>query len=78
MDALDSMLCGLTFELRWARRCGALGLRRKMGRRPRAAGPVCHAVGTHLERVVRPHCAGAPAALWHKDRATEDVLLLRS
>jgi hypothetical protein len=53
-------------------------MRRKMGRRPRAAGPVCHAVGTHLERVVRPHCAGAPAALWHKRRETEDFLLLRS
>jgi hypothetical protein len=46
-----------------------------MGRRPCAAGSVCHAVGTDLERVVRPHCAGAPAALWHQDLATEDFLL---
>jgi hypothetical protein len=53
-------------------------MRRKMGRRPRAAGPVCHAVGTHLERVVRPHCAGAPAALWHVARAAVGLLLLRS
>jgi hypothetical protein len=48
-------LCGLTFELRWPRRCGALGLRRKIGRRPGAAGPVCHAVGAQLERGVRRH-----------------------
>jgi hypothetical protein len=27
-------LCGLTFELRWPRRCGALGLRRKIGAKP--------------------------------------------
>jgi hypothetical protein len=49
-------LCFLTFELRWPQRCGALGLRRKIGRRPGAAGPVCHAVGAQLERGVRQHC----------------------
>jgi hypothetical protein len=55
-------LCGLTFELRWPQRCGALGLRRKIGRRPSAAGPVCHAVGAQLERGVRPHSLGAKYA----------------
>jgi hypothetical protein len=31
-----------------------------------------------LSEVVRPHCSGAPAALWHQDLATEDFLLLGS
>jgi hypothetical protein len=35
---------------RWA--CGA-----KLGRSPSDAGPVCHAVGAHLERGVRPRLA---------------------
>jgi hypothetical protein len=56
---------------RWA--CGA-----KWAKGPSAAGPVCHTVGTHLERVVRPHCAGAPAPFWHQDLAAEDFLLLGS
>jgi hypothetical protein len=34
-------------------------------------------LGLTLSEVVRPHCAGAPAALWHQDLATEDFLLLR-
>jgi hypothetical protein len=31
-----------------------------------------------LSEVVRPHCAGAPAALWHQDLAREDFLQLGS
>jgi hypothetical protein len=55
--SVASRTCGLTFELSGRQRCGALGLRRKIGRRPGAAGPVCHAVGAQLERGVRHHSA---------------------
>ena len=49
---------GLTFELSWHRRCGALDSERKMGRRPCARRPARHAVGAQLERGVRQRRAG--------------------
>jgi hypothetical protein len=52
--------------------CGA-----KLGQSPSAADPVCHAVGAQLERGVRPHCAGAPAALWHKGPSDRRFLAAR-
>jgi hypothetical protein len=37
--APDSFVCGLTFELRWPQRCGARGLRRKIGAKPQRRRP---------------------------------------
>ena len=50
-----SVFCALTFELSGRQRHGALGSKRKMGRRPCACCPVRHAVGAPLERRVRLH-----------------------
>jgi hypothetical protein len=44
----------------------------------RRPGPGGTPLALPLSEVVRPHCASAPAALWHKGRATEDLLLLGS
>jgi hypothetical protein len=42
----------------------------------RRPGPGGTPLALPLSEVVRPHCAGALAALWHQDLATEDFLLL--
>jgi hypothetical protein len=44
----------------------------------RRPGPGGTPLALPLSEVVRPHCAGAPAALWHQDLATGDFLLLGS
>jgi hypothetical protein len=44
----------------------------------RRPGPGGTPLALPLSEVVRPHCAAAPAALWHQDLATEDFLLLGS
>jgi hypothetical protein len=50
----------------------------KWGEAPAPETQCATPLGLTLSEVVRPHCAGAPAALWQKGRATEDFLLLRS
>ena len=50
----------LTFEVSWRQRRGGLDSKRKMGRRPCACWPVCHAVGSQLDRMVRPHLVPRP------------------
>ena len=83
-DRRKRVLCGLTFELRRHRQRGTLGGKRKMGRRPSAWRPVCHAVGARLERGVRlqrvwqgsrqnlhaQHCGSGPSPLQEKSRYT--------
>jgi hypothetical protein len=44
----------------------------------RRPGPGGTPLALPLSEVVRPHCASAPAALWHQNLATEDFLLLGS